>query len=467
MVNQRYFHPPKKAIVYLVIGGAWGDEGKGKIAAFHAKNANLAIRATGGANAGHTVYYGGNKIALHLIPGGIGYEKTNCLIGQGVVIDFDVLFDEIKILKEYGIKNVEQRLKISGMATVLMPYHKRMDALQEKLRSNKVGTTKRGIGPAYEDKVRRDGLVVYDLLKSVEWLETKIATVLQTHNVLFKEFDAEEPPYDPHELAMKYHEFGRRIKNMVVDGHVFVREYVNNPEMKIVVEGAQAVMLSIETGDRPTYVTSSDSSTNGTLSGAHLSWQDITEVVLVYKGYFSRVGNGPFPTELNSHIDDEGNLIPFKEEEALIGDELRDFAHEYGATTGRPRRVGSFDALVARYAAEVSGATCLCINHIDSIGEFGLTHGGVKLCDGYYYKDQIINYHPNDTVISQETPQPCNYRIFPGWKITSDMKSFEDLPEEAKDFIHAVEDTVGVPVKYIGTGPHNDDLIVRTEYASI
>ena len=464
MINPRFLSPPKKAKVYLVIGGAWGDEGKGKIAAFHAKHADLAIRATGGANAGHTVYYNGNKIALHLIPGGIGYEQTTCLIGQGVAIDFDILFDEIHTLKENGIGNVDRRLKISGMATVLMPYHKKMDELQEKLRSKKVGTTKRGIGPAYEDKIRRDGLVVYDLLRPVRELEKKIATILQTHNVLFKVFGMEEARFNPHELALKYHDFGEKIEDMVVDGHNFVREYVNNPHMKIVVEGAQAVMLSIETGDRPTYVTSSDSNTNGTLSGAHLSWQDITEAILIYKGYFSRVGNGPFPTELKSHIDDEGNLIPFEKDEALIGDELRDFAHEYGATTGRPRRVGTFDAIVVKYAAEVSGANFLCINHIDSIGEFGLTHDGVKICVEYSYKGRKINYHPDDCVISGEVPRPTKFINFPGWKITGKVEKFSDLPKEARDFITAVENTVGVPVKYIGTGPQNDDLIVRNEY---
>ena len=454
----------RKAKVYIIIGGFCGDEGKGKVGAFYSQKADLAIRATGGANAGHTVYYNGKKIAMHLIPGGIGYEGTKCLIGQGVALDFDILFEEIKLLEENGISDVEKRLNISGMATVLMPYHKELDELYEMMRDDKVGTTKRGIGPAYEDKIKRDGLVVYHLLDSVEELEKNIKNAVKRHNILFKQYGMEEAIVDAHALAIKYHSYGEKVADMVVDGHNFVREYVNNPDATIVVEGAQAVMLSIEVGNRPRYVTSSDSNTNGTLSGAHLNYTDITEVILIFKGFFSRVGNGPFATELVAHIDADGKLIPYEKGEAYIGDMLRDFAHEYGATTGRPRRVGDFDAIAAKYAVEVSGATYMCINHMDTIGEFGLKRGFVDICEQYLYNDKLIDRYPSDTILTHETPIPYGYKSFEGWKITSDMKTYDDLPENAKKYIAEIEDFVGIPVKYIGIGPNNEDLIVREEF---
>jgi adenylosuccinate synthase len=455
----------KKAQVYIIIGGAWGDEGKGKVAAFYAKIANLVIRATGGANAGHTLYINGHKVALHLIPGGIGYPGVICLIGQGVALDLDILFQEMEDLRNLGVLDVEERLKISGMATVLMPYHKELDELYERMRENKVGTTKRGIGPAYEDKVKRDGLLVYHLLDSLENLEAVIKNAVERHNILFRHYGMKEAVVDPHALAVKYHEYGERIKKMVVDGHNFVRGYVNDPTKTIVVEGAQAVMLSIETGNRPNYVTSSDSNTNGTLSGAHLSWKDITEVILIYKAYLSRVGNGPFYTELPAHLDADGNLIPFAPEEAKIGDKLREAAGEYGATTGRPRRVGSYDILVGRYGVEVAGADYACFNHMDTIGKFALESNGgfVSVVTSYKYRGEEINYYPFDTIYTHEVPEPCSVISIPGWVIEKDTHTYEDLPENAKKFIEVIEEYIGVPVKYIGIGPKNSDLIVRTD----
>lgn len=448
-----------KAKIFVVIGGAWGDEGKGKIATFYAQKADLAIRATGGANAGHTIQYNGQKLSLHLIPGGIAYEHVICLIGQGVALDFEILFKEIEYLKSYDVPNIENRLKISGMATVLMPYHKELDELYEKTRNSKIGTTKRGIGPAYEDKIRRDGLFVYHLFLPVDELEDAIINAVYNHNILFKEYGMDEAIVDAHELAIQYSEYGKKIQNMVVDGHNFVREYVNDPSKTIIVEGAQSVMLSIEVGDRPK-VTSSDSNTNGTLSGAHLNITDPTEIIAVFKAYFSKVGNGDFPTEFPSHIDENGNLVPYEPENSLVGDILRNLTGEYGATTGRPRRVGWFDAVIAKYVVEVSGATYLCINHIDSIGKFGM-HGGIKICVSYLYQGKIIDRWPADKIVTHEVPKPISFIEMPGWEIKENTKSFEDLPVGAKYFIETIEKYVGKKVKYIGIGPNNDDVIVR------
>ena len=452
-----------KAQVYIVIGGAWGDEGKGKVATYYSEYADLTIRATGGANAGHTVYFGGKKVALHLIPGGIGYEQTICLIGQGVALDLEVLFQEMKALTELGVPDVRRRLFISGMATVVMPYHKELDKLKEKMRDNKVGTTGRGIGPAYTDKVSRDGLVVWNLLDTIENLEIAIANAVKCHNILFRECGMEEVVVDPHELAVKYHEYGESIRDMVVEGHPFVRKFVNDQNKTIVVEGAQAVMLSIEVGDRPRYVTSSDSNINGTLSGAHLNWNEPTEVVMTLKGYFSRVGNGPFYGELPAHIGDDGTLIPFEADKAYVGDLLRDKAGEYGATTGRPRRVGDFDAVVAKYAAEVSGATYLCINHIDTIGKFGLERGSVQIIVSYEYMGEVIDYYPFDTIATHEIPKPHTRITMPGWKVEKETTDYEELPVSARKYIETIEKLVGVPVKYIGIGPKNEDMIVRSD----
>lgn len=450
------------AKVHLVIGAKWGDEGKGKMCAFFSRNADLAIRATGGTNAGHTVvfYIGGKKIkmVLHLLPAGVAYEHMMGLIGKGVAIDFDTLFEEISKFEELGI-NVRDRLRISGRAIVLMPYHKDLDVLYEKMRAKQIGTTKKGIGPAYEDFVKRDGLIVNHLFTTVEELEQKIAEVVLKHNVLFREFGMKEQIVDARELAERYHEYGKKIRDIVVDGHAFVRTFAEDPSKTIVVEGAQAVFLSIADGDYPD-TTSSDSNTNGTLSGAHLSIADVPEVTLVFKGYDSRVGMGPFPTELDAHIDENGVLIPYVPGEAYTGDLLRDHAGEYGATTGRPRRVGWFDPIALIYAVQTSGARNGCVNHMDTLGKFALKNGGIAICVGYKYQGRIIRHYPTDYVATHEIPEPI-LRWYDGWEITPEMKTYRDLPANCKKFIMAIEKITRLPIKYIGIGPGDNDIIVR------
>ena len=306
---------------------------------------------------------------------------------------------------------------------------------------------------------------VYDLLLPKNELALKIKQALVSHRALMAEGGADEIVHledYANNLADAYHEYGQAIAPMIVNGHQFVRRFLYDSSKLIVVEGAQAVRLSIETGDYPN-CTSSDSNTLGTLSGAHLSHKDVTEVICVFKAYSSRVGNGPFPTELESHIGHDGKLTEFKPDEAFIGDKMRDFHGEYGASTGRPRRVGPFDAVIARQSAEVSGADYLCINCLDSIGEWGKKYGTIQLAYSYTYGSKEIEFFPDNIELTYELPTPKYITINGGWTITRDMKTFDSLPKMAKLFIFMIEELVGVPVKYIGIGPKNYDMIVRED----
>lgn len=453
------------AKVRMVLGSKWGDEGKGKVIAYFAKFADLTIRATGGNNAGHTIYIDGEEFKLHLMPSGISSSQCMCLIGQGTVIDFDDLFWEIESVgKKIGIDNVMSRLRISGTASVVLPYHKSLDKLHEKMRGKKaIGTTLRGIGPAYADKTNRNGLKVYDLLQPVEVIEEKIALAVKLHNILFKACDMEECVVDPHELAKKCAEIGKKIASIVVDGRQFVKSYLECADANVLVEGAQATRLSIEWGDYPN-CTSSDPNTAGTATGAHLAIDEIDEVIGVAKAYDTRVGNGPFPTEYKSHINAAGKLEYYDEADAYIGDRLRDIGREYGATTRRPRRCGGFDGIVAKHSAEIGSYSAFAITRIDTLGEFGEAEGSIQIAIAYEYKNQIIDYFPDDLEYSGEMPKPRYITIDGGWRISPDMKSYEDLPAQAKFYIKVIEDITGTPVKYIGTGPRNEDLIVRDEF---
>lgn len=445
--------------VTVIVGTKWGDEGKGKIAAREAKDADLVIRATGGANAGHTVVYKGEKLALHLVPGGIVYPQTTCIIGPGTVIDPDVLWSEIQMLKNCGISDIEFRLKISGRAHVILPYHKDLDELHEKMKEHPVGTTKRGIGPCYSDKANRVGIRMYDLLLPEKELEKKIEEATKLHNQAFKENGMEESVVDARKLAIRYRLLGLRLERCITDIAPIIADKICYNK-KIVVEGAQAFRLDLDHGDYP-MVTSSHPVTAGTLCGAALPPQALKTVIGIDKAYNSRVGNGPFPTELPASIDENGNVI--KGAKPLEGDVVRDLGHEYGTTTGRPRRCGWMDAVILRSAKYTSGIDYLCINHLDTLGEIGNKLGYVKVCVGYLYQGHMIDFYPDDIELTHEIPEPIYETLNGGWTIDSSCETYEDLPELAKDFIKIVEDASGIPVKYLGTGPANDDLIVRED----
>ena len=443
--------------VTVIVGTKWGDEGKGKIAAREAYDADIVIRATGGANAGHTVIYGDKKLALHLIPGGIVYPQTVCLIGPGTVIDPEVLLSEMALLKNNGIPYIDSRLKISGRAHVIFPYHKALDVLHESMKEHPVGTTKRGIGPCYSDKDNRIGIRMYDLLLSKDELKKKILEAIKPHYQAFGYNNMKDSIIPVDTLVEQSYLIGQKLRNHITNIDPIISNAISNND-KIVVEGAQAFRLDLDHGDYP-MVTSSNPVTAGTLCGAALPPQALKTVIGIDKAYNSRVGNGPFPTELPASIDENGNLIKYTE--PLEGDIVRNFGHEYGTTTGRPRRCGWMDAVILASAKYTSGIDSLCINHLDTLGKIGNELGYIKVCVGYLYQGRKINYYPDDICLTNEIPEPIYKTLKGGWEIDSSCKFYEDLPELAKEFISIVEEVSGIPVKYLGTGPSNDDLIVR------
>ena len=444
--------------VTVVVGTKWGDEGKGKIASSEAKDAKLVIRATGGSNAGHTVVYNGKKLALHLVPGGIVYPQTKCIIGPGVVIDPLMLSDEISMLKECGIPDIEHRLRISGRAHVVLPYHKSLDELHEFLKEKPVGTTKRGIGPCYSDKVNRIGIRMYDLLLSQEELEKKMDEAVKLHYEAFEKHSMNKALMGTSLMSHAYHICGEDLKQYICDVDPIIANAIDC-NLKIVVEGAQAYRLDIDHGDYP-MVTSSNPVTAGTLCGAALPPQAVKEVIGVCKAYDSRVGNGPFPTEQETILN-RGMENANSPSSLLVGDIIRELGHEYGTTTGRPRRCGWMDAVILRSAKYTCGIDYLCINHLDTLGEIGEKVGEVKICTEYIYQNHIIQHFPDDIGLTGEVPTPCYHTITGGWKIDKSCSEYKDLPQKAKEFIRIVENVSGIPVKYIGIGPANDDLIVR------
>jgi len=442
--------------VKIVLGGKWGDEGKGKIASRESKDAKLVIRATGGANAGHTIVFCGKKIALHLVPGGIVYPQTTCLIGQGVVLDIPILMQEISNLEKMGVPNVRERLKISGRTHLIFPYHKSLDELHEKMKDKPIGTTKRGIGPCYADKDNRVGLRVYDLLLSIDKLEKKFEEAVKLHNQLFMNNGMEDSVVDVKKLALEYHEYGKMIESMIVNADVITREAIDNND-KIVIEGAQAYRLDKDYGDYPN-VTSSNCVTTGTLIGAHIPYNAVGEAIVVVKGYDTRVGNGPFPTEQDAHVENDVVLdydVPY------IGDLIRELGHEYGATTNRPRRCGWFDAVMLKSCKYAMGVDSMCINHMDTLGEIGNKLGYINICTGYNYQGNIIDYYPDDIELTGEVPTPIYTTIEGGWSIDSNIRNYADLPQKMKDVIDLIEKHTGIFVKFIGIGPDNEDLVVR------
>lgn len=443
--------------VTAIVGAKWGDEGKGKVASSEAKDADIVIRGTGGANAGHTVIYQGKKLALHLIPGGITYPQTIAILGPGMVIDPKILLDEIQMLKDAGVPDIDSRLKISGRAHLIFPYHKDLDELHERMKSNPVGTTKRGIGPCYADKANRTGIRMYDLLHKKNDLHAKIKEATKLHNQAFRKNGMKDCVAKPKSLTDLYHSYGKLLSSMITNIDPILREALEENK-KIVIEGAQAFRLDLDHGDYK-MVTSSNPSTSGTLCGCALPPTAIKEVIGIDKAYNSRVGNGVFPTEQPASIDENGCVIPGAE--PLVGDVIRESGYEYGTTTKRPRRCGWMDCPILVSGKSIMGYTSLCINHLDTLGKIGLTLGYVKVCVAYQYQNETIDYFPDDVDLTKEVPQPIYETIDGGWIIPPGITSFDELPESAKKFISIVENTTQIPVKFIGIGPENDDLIIR------
>lgn len=418
----------------VVVGSQWGDEGKGKITDFLSQNAEVIARYQGGDNAGHTIAFDGKTYKLRLIPSGIFYSDKISVIGNGVVLNPKSLVTELKYLQDNGVST--DNLRISNRAHVILPYHIVLDGLQEAAKKdNKIGTTNKGIGPAYMDKAARVGIRVADLLEK-DTFEEKLRTNLEEKNRLFEKMYGHEP-LKFEDIFEEYYEYGQVLKDYVTDTSVILNDALDSGK-RVLFEGAQGVMLDIDQGTYP-FVTSSNPVAGGVTIGSGVGPAKIDKVVGACKAYTSRVGDGPFPTELHDEI----------------GDHIREVGHEYGTVTKRPRRIGWFDSVVMRHSKRVSGLTNLCLNCVDVLT--GLDE--IKICTAYELNGEKIYHYP----ASLKELSACKpvYETLPGWKedITN-CKTLKDLPENARNYIHRIQDLVGVKVSTFSVGPDREQTNV-------
>ncbi len=422
--------------VVVVVGAQWGDEGKGKIVDLLSENYDITARYQGGANAGHTVIIRDRKYILHLIPSGILHPTVECVIGNGVVIDPFALLEEIALLKKQGI-SVEGRLWISQKAHLIMPYHKLLDsASEEKEGAQKIGTTGRGIGPAYVDKANRKGIRIVDLLDRAAFEEKLRRNLDEKNQVLEKIYG--KLPLDVEEIVESYLDFDQHIDPYIKDVSVYLSEAIESGK-SVLLEGAQGTLLDVDHGTYP-YVTSSNPVSGGACIGVGIGPTRINAVLGVMKAYTTRVGEGPFPTELSGEW----------------GDFLRSEGGEYGATTGRPRRCGWFDGVVARYAVRVNGINGLAITKLDVLDKFEQ----IKVCTGYECEGKMLREFPADLA----TLQNCRpvYEELPGWQTpTSDIRCWKDLPPRARAYLGYLENLTGAPVKIVSVGSQRSQTIFR------
>ena len=426
--------------VDVVIGCFYGDEGKGKVIDYLATNADIAVRATGGDNAGHTIEANGVKYAMRLIPSGILSGHTIGVIGNGVVMNPEVLLGEIANLKAHGY-DIDNHLKISDKTHVILPYHPMLDRALEKARkASKIGTTCRGIGPTYCDKYERAGLRVEDLY--ADNFKSHLEELVESRKALLKFYDPEDTTIDEklnfENVYKTYCEYAEQLKPFVCDTVTYLHKALEE-DKKVIVEGAQATLLDIDFGSYP-YVTSSNPTIGGIITGTGLSASDIGNVYGIIKAYSSRVGEGPFVTEL---LDE-------------TGDRIRDLGHEYGTVSGRPRRCGWLDLVTLKYAKRLNGLTGISVNHLDTIGKFDK----IKVCVAYDHN----GVETEDFSTNLKFLQSCKpvYKEFDGnFGDLSGCKTFEDLPENAKAYINFIEEYTKTPVKFIGTGAGREAMIVR------
>jgi adenylosuccinate synthase len=420
----------------VVVGTQWGDEGKGKITDFLSEKAEVVARYQGGNNAGHTIVFGGKKYKLHLIPSGIFYKEKICVIGNGMVIDPKALVEELKYLHDNEVST--DNLRISNRAHVILPYHLKLDILEEESKgANKIGTTKKGIGPAYMDKAARIGIRIADLLDKEEF-ERKLAVNLKEKNRMFEKF-YEVEGLKIEDILEEYYEYGQQIAKYVIDTSVVLNESLDDGK-RVLFEGAQGVMLDIDQGTYP-FVTSSNPIAGGVTIGSGVGPTKIHHVVGVSKAYTTRVGDGPFPTELHDEI----------------GNQIREVGKEYGTTTGRPRRVGWFDSVVVRHARRVSGLTDLSLNSIDVLT--GIPN--LKICVAYQYRGKIVEEFPASLKVLAEC-EPV-YEELPGWtEDITGVKSLDELPENARHYIERISQLTGIPLSIFSVGPDRSQTnIVR------
>ncbi|MCX8022429.1 MAG: adenylosuccinate synthase [Syntrophorhabdaceae bacterium] len=422
-----------------VVGIQWGDEGKGKIIDMLSRYADVVVRFQGGANAGHTIVAEGKKVILHLVPSGALHEKKYCIIGNGVVLDPEVLKREIEELKSLGFLKDDRRLMVSGLAHLIMPYHKKLDVLKESKGSKKIGTTGRGIGPAYEDKMGRMGIRVVDLLDKKVFKE-RVKENLELKNFLIKRYYKEEP-FKIREIIKAYDVYRKFLKRYAKDTSAFLHRCIEK-DMDILFEGAQGTYLDIDHGTYP-YVTSSNTVSGNIASGAGVPPSSINYILGVCKAYTTRVGEGPFPTEL---FDDTGKRI-------------REIGGEFGATTGRPRRCGWFDAVIAKRAIRLNGVNGLAIMKLDVLDGFEK----IMVCTKYRMRGRIIDEPP----MGIEEYRECVpvYEEMEGWRSSiRGIKSFEELPVNAKNYLRRLEELLQTKIDIISTGPERENTILINLY---
>ncbi len=418
--------------VTVLVGAQWGDEGKGKVSCYLARQANIVARYSGGNNAGHTVVVDGQTFKLHLVPSGIFYPETLAILGSGMVIDPAAFIEELSTLQAagYPCKNV----RISPLAHLVLPYHHEIDKLQEKSRGAKaLGTTRKGIGPAYADKAERIGIRLGDLLDEVKFRE-KFLYNMEIKRSRYRDLNG---AVNPNEILDSYKRYAEVIFPMVTDTSKLLQEAIAKKQ-KILCEGAQGTMLDVDFGTYP-YVTSSATTAGGVASGLGIPPQSVTEVLGVTKAYTTRVGEGVFPTE----------------ETGKIGEFLREQGGEYGTTTGRARRCGWLDGLVLKYGARLNGYSGLILTKLDVLS--GLEE--VKFCEAYEYKKERLDDFPIEMgIFAAAAPV---YRSFPGWKedITK-AKKISDLPKSCRNYLAFIEEYTGVPISHISIGADRDDMIV-------
>jgi len=418
----------------IVIGAQWGDEGKGKITDLLSKSADVVVRYQGGVNAGHTIVVQGQTFKLHLIPSGILYPDTQCVIGNGTVIDPQVLLGEIDQLEALEIST--KNLRISENAHVTMPYHRLIDqASEEKRGTHKLGTTKRGIGPTYADKSERTGIRVIDLMEP-ETLRKQLRWTIDYKNVILEKL-YDLPPLDPEATIAEYLEYAERLRPYVASSSLLLYEAIQQ-RRNILFEGAQGTLLDLDHGTYP-YVTSSNPVAGGACVGAGVGPTAIDRVIGVAKAYTTRVGEGPFPTEL---LDEVGKI-------------LGDRGAEFGTTTGRPRRCGWFDAAIGRYAVRINGLDCLAITKLDVLDELE----EIKVCVAYELDGQRCEDFPSSSRKLARC-QPI-YKTLPGWQCsTTDCRSLADLPQQALDYLKFLAELMAVPIAIVSVGAKREQTII-------
>jgi len=421
----------------VIVGMQWGDEGKGKIVDLLTEYADVVVRFQGGNNAGHTVVVGQETIILHLIPSGALYRDKTCVIGNGVVVDPQVLLQEIDDLRKRGHFLDDRQLLISEDAHLIMPYHRRIDVARERMKGEgKIGTTGRGIGPAYEDKVAREGIRFGDLVEE-KVFRGKLETILAVKNH-YLDTCLKDQGFDLEAVFQEYRGYGERLKKFAGNVSLFVNGQIQQGR-QILFEGAQGTHLDVDHGTYP-FVTSSNTVAGGACTGAGVGPTKITEVIGVAKAYTTRVGGGPFPTELND----------------AVGEKIRERGREFGATTGRPRRCGWLDIPLLKDSIRLNGLTGIALTKMDVLGEFDT----IRICTAYQHRGRRIEEVPSQVQVLKEC-EPV-YEDHPGWKAElRNARNFRDLPRQARDYVRRIEELTEAKVTLVSVGEKRAETILR------